>query len=81
MTTNAIEAMAPAGGLLTLSAYVNDETEPYTVIVEIADSGPGIVPEQLERIWEAFYTTKTEGDGEARERRESLVALPGESTA
>ena len=58
-----IEAMAPAGGLLTLSAYVNEETEAHTVVVGIADSGPGIAPEQLERIWEAFYTTKTEGRG------------------
>ena len=43
--------------------YVNEETEAHTVVVEIADSGPGIAPEQLERIWEAFYTTKADGMG------------------
>src|SRR5206468_5578492 len=69
-----IEAMAPAGGLLTLSAYVNEETEAHTVVVEIADSGPGIAPEQLERIWEAFYTTKTEGTGLGLSIVRALVA-------
>ena len=74
LTTNAIEAMAPAGGLLTLSAYVNEETEAHTVVVEIADSGPGIAPEQLERISEAFYTTKTEGTGLGLSIVRALVA-------
>src|SRR5207244_9425072 len=37
-----LEAMAPAGGLLTLSAYVNEETEAHTAAVGIGHSRPGI---------------------------------------
>jgi signal transduction histidine kinase len=31
--------------------------------VEIEDSGPGLTPEQEERLFEAFYTTKPGGTG------------------
>ena len=74
LTNNAIEAMAPGGGMLTLSAYVNDEAEPHMVVVEVADSGPGIAAERLEGIWEAFYTTKTEGTGLGLSIVRALVA-------
>lgn len=34
-----------------------------TVVLEIADHGAGIAPEVLDKIWEAFFTTKPEGTG------------------
>jgi signal transduction histidine kinase len=33
------------------------------VIVTVKDSGPGIAPDDLPRIFEPFYTTKKEGYG------------------
>lgn len=33
------------------------------VAVRIADGGPGLSPQQLQHIFEAFYTTKTKGTG------------------
>jgi PAS domain S-box-containing protein len=38
-------------------------TEPETLRIEIADRGPGIPPEDLERVFEAFHTTKKSGTG------------------
>jgi len=72
LANNALEAMAPAGGMLTLAGYVEDE--PPTIVAEIADTGPGISPEQLEGIWTAFYTTKAEGTGLGLSIVRALVA-------
>jgi signal transduction histidine kinase len=33
------------------------------VFIEVSDSGEGITPETLQRVWEPFYTTKPEGKG------------------
>jgi len=37
--------------------------QPDTVRIEIADRGPGIPPEELDRVFEAFHTTKKSGTG------------------
>jgi signal transduction histidine kinase len=33
------------------------------VLMAVRDSGPGIDPEHVERVFEAFYTTRTSGVG------------------
>lgn len=58
LATNAVEAM-DAGGALSLRAWGEAEA----VIVEVADTGPGIPPELEARVWEPFFTTKAEGTG------------------
>jgi signal transduction histidine kinase len=36
---------------------------PEEILIEVRDSGPGFDPEQLNQLFEAFYTTKPEGLG------------------
>lgn len=59
---NAIEAMSEtSGGELTITnSYVADER---MVRIEIRDSGPGIPHYMLDRIFDAFFTTKETGTG------------------
>ena len=50
---NAKDAM-PGGGRLRVATHVNDHVEAH-----ISDSGSGIAPEHLKRIYDPFFTTKT----------------------
>lgn len=55
---NAIDAMKGEGEL-TLCTY----SEPDHLCVEICDNGPGIPPENMPRLFDAFFTTKPVGKG------------------
>ena len=55
---NAVQAM-PEGGTLSLRTLAR----PLSVVFEISDTGPGIAPQHLERIWDPFFTTKPPGKG------------------
>ena len=55
---NARDAM-PKGGWLTVSSRVDGSH----VVVELSDTGVGIPPEHLARIYNPFFTTKPEGRG------------------
>ena len=59
---NAIEAMRDAGEE-ERELLISTRHEPDGVLVEVRDSGPGFAPAALERVFEAFYTTKSSGLG------------------
>ena len=55
---NATEAMGGAGAL-----EVHIAREGEKVMVALADHGPGIPPEKRDRVFEPYYTEKSEGTG------------------
>ena len=56
---NARDAMF-GGGQITLTTYFADDEE---VIVEVSDTGGGITPENIGKIYDPFFTTKDVGSG------------------
>jgi len=56
---NAVHAMSPAGGRLTITA----RAEGGDVWLDIEDTGCGMSAEQVARVFEPFYTTKSRGLG------------------
>jgi signal transduction histidine kinase len=63
LITNAVDAMDNGGRLLLQTGIHQEEDGRTTVVVSVSDTGHGIAPEHLARIFEPFYTTKAEGRG------------------
>ena len=57
---DALDAVTPSQRTIQVSAR---RVDPYTVEVRVADNGPGIPGESLERLFEPFFTTKPSGMG------------------
>ena len=72
---NAVQAMSPGGsgtasteapgaGELILRAHRSrDQDGKPTVLIHVIDTGPGIPPESLEKIFQPYFTTKSGGTG------------------
>ena len=59
---NAIEAMAGAAGNDKVLEVTTNE-DGGAIVVEVQDNGPGVDPQQLDSIFDAFATTKPHGMG------------------
>jgi signal transduction histidine kinase len=74
LVLNAIDAM-PQGGTLTLrTRYAN-----RNVAIEVADTGTGLTPEECERIFTPYYTSKKNGTGLGLAIVQSIVSDHGGS--
>ncbi len=62
LVTNAIDAMTD-GGTLTLATRTACENGTHYVVIDVSDTGPGISPDLVKRIFEPFYSTKEIGHG------------------
>jgi len=58
LVLNAMDAM-PQGGTLTLRSRSDDGK----AVIEVADTGSGLTPEECERIFTPYYTSKQHGTG------------------
>ncbi len=59
---NAFQAAGP-GGLVQISSRLSRKSGKKWVELEIGDSGPGIPKQNLEKIFNPFFSTKDEGTG------------------
>jgi two-component system, NtrC family, nitrogen regulation sensor histidine kinase NtrY len=66
---NAIDAM-PEGGTLSVSAHRKDGA----VRIRVSDTGKGLTPEECERLFTPYYTTKEYGTGLGLAIVQSVVA-------
>jgi PAS domain S-box-containing protein len=60
---NAIEAMSRTTENRRELLIRTAKADSGTILVAVADSGPGLLPASLERLFEPFYTTKADGLG------------------
>ena len=56
---NAREALDERGNILVEAAVLRD----HSIKISVADDGPGIAPDKVEQIYEAYFTTKEKGTG------------------
>ena len=91
LISNAVDALPASGGVITLTTgTTQDKAGTVCVFTEIRDTGVGISPEGLAKIFTPFYTTKAQGTGlglaiakkftEAYGGTISVASQPGEGT-
>ena len=74
---NAVEAMGSVEEGPRELLIKTEQHQPNGVLVVVRDSGPGIDPEHLERVFEAFYTTKSNGVGMGLSICRSIIEAQG----
>jgi C4-dicarboxylate-specific signal transduction histidine kinase len=63
LVRNGLDAMSAADGRLKQLTVTTAASEPDHVTLAVQDCGPGVDPANLERIFDAFYSTKPGGLG------------------
>jgi PAS domain S-box-containing protein len=63
LVLNAAEAMSTVNGGTRELLIITEQSPTNGVLVAVRDSGAGIDPEHIERVFDAFYTTKSGGVG------------------
>jgi signal transduction histidine kinase len=75
LVRNAIEALrdAPDGGIALSAARDLDGR----IVIAVADNGPGIAPDQREKVFVPFFTTKRQGSGVGLTLARQIATLHG----
>jgi len=74
---NAVEAMDAVKAEARELSISTEQTRTKGVLVAVRDSGPGIDPKNLERVFEEFYTTKCDGMGIGLAICRSIIEVHG----
>jgi PAS domain S-box-containing protein len=74
---NAIEAMGSVEERGRMLSIRTEQTAAAGILVAVHDSGPGVAPEHLQRVFEPFYTTKDSGLGMGLSICRSIIAAHG----
>jgi PAS domain S-box-containing protein len=77
LVMNGIQAMAPITGRARILAIRTEQRGADQVLVAVEDVGVGIEPENLDRLFGAFYTTKPDGMGMGLSISRSIVEAHG----
>jgi PAS domain S-box-containing protein len=71
---NGIEAMKDTGGVLTVTSQLGEDGQ---IQISIHDTGPGLPMGKIDRIFDAFFTTKPQGSGMGLAISKSIVEHQG----
>jgi signal transduction histidine kinase len=74
---NAVEAMASVEAGARALQIGTEQSETNAIVVAVRDSGPGIDTKNLESVFEAFYTTKSNGVGMGLSICRSIIEAHG----
>jgi PAS domain S-box-containing protein len=77
LIVNAIEAMSGVAGRPRELTIVSGTDHMAEVLVEVTDTGPGLDPDTLDRLFQSFYTTKPDGIGMGLAISRSIVEAHG----
>ena len=77
LVMNGIEAMSSVGGRARELVIATQNLDPDQVQVSVEDSGIGIDPEKLDKIFDSFYTTKPGGMGMGLSISRSILQAHG----
>ncbi|MFK3799082.1 ATP-binding protein [Pseudomonas sp. NPDC088444] len=60
---NALDAMSPGDQVLRRLSITSEAVGSEYLVVSVEDTGPGVDPEHLDKVFNAFFTTKDKGMG------------------
>jgi signal transduction histidine kinase len=77
LVLNAAEAMSAVDEGVRELVISSEQSRTDGVLVAVRDSGPGIDPKHIERVFDAFYTTKSSGVGMGLSICRSIIEAHG----